>query len=233
MKARIREIFCSFQGEGKYLGVRQVFIRFQACNIACNYCDTRLSFKGCRVERTPGKGDFYFVSEHLSPEEVEQIVKNFGRVHSYSLTGGEPLLEAEFIRELKIEPLYLESNMTLPEQAEKIKDKVRFVAGDFKLSFAFENFDLREQTIKTFKILRNTSKRDTFAKFVVAKDVNWEEVYESLDAIKKYISLAVLQPVTPLEKAPPLEELMENQRKLMELAEVRIVPQTHKFLKAL
>lgn len=233
MKARINEIFCSFQGEGKYVGVRQVFIRFHACNLACSYCDTRYTFDGCRVERTPGKRDFQFIPGYLSPEQVVSIAQTFGKVHSYSLTGGEPLLEAEFIKELKLEPLYLESNMTLPDQAEKIKKKVRFVAGDFKLSFALENSDIREQTIKTFKILRNTGKRDTFAKFVVARGVDWEEVYENLNAIKKYVSLAVLQPVTPLEKAPPVKELLAQQKKLMELVEVRIVPQTHKILGAL
>ena len=39
-KAKIKEIFASIQGEGPYVGVKQLFIRFCACNLNCDYCDT-------------------------------------------------------------------------------------------------------------------------------------------------------------------------------------------------
>ncbi len=236
MKARIREIFCSIQGEGPLLGVRQVFIRFDACNIACDYCDTKPTFKGCRVEKNPGARDFYYLESPLSLEQVKTVAESFGRVHSYSLTGGEPLLNAEFIKELKLGPLYLETNMTLPEKADIIKNKVKFVAGDFKLSFALKKEDyqeIRERTIKSFKILRNSRERYTFAKIVFSREADKEEIYENLEAIKDYISLAVLQPVTPLSKALPQKELLKLQEELSELVEVRIIPQTHKFLNLL
>ena len=38
--AKISEIFDSIQGEGPYVGCRQIFIRFCGCNILCDYCDT-------------------------------------------------------------------------------------------------------------------------------------------------------------------------------------------------
>ncbi len=213
--------------------MRQVFIRFDACNIACEYCDTRADFENCRVEKTPGKGDFYYIENPISYELTEKVAKSFGRVHSYSLTGGEPLINAKFIKELSLKPLYLETNMTMPEEAEIIKNKVKFVAGDFKLSFAInnENYEnIREATIRSFKILRNSKTRYTFAKIVVGRKIDKDEIYNNLESIRNYISHAVIQPVTPLEKAPARGELLNLQKELSEIVEVRIIPQTHKLL---
>ena len=39
-KVDIKEIFESIQGEGPYIGVNQLFIRFSDCNLHCKYCDT-------------------------------------------------------------------------------------------------------------------------------------------------------------------------------------------------
>ena len=40
MKENMIEIFSSAQGEGPYIGRRQVFVRFEGCNLKCRYCDT-------------------------------------------------------------------------------------------------------------------------------------------------------------------------------------------------
>ena len=42
-KIKIKEIFESIQGEGPYVGYKQLFIRFCNCNLKCNYCDTEFS----------------------------------------------------------------------------------------------------------------------------------------------------------------------------------------------
>ena len=39
MTADILEIFSSLQGEGPFAGVKQIFIRFNKCNLTCRYCD--------------------------------------------------------------------------------------------------------------------------------------------------------------------------------------------------
>ena len=40
INAPIIEIFSTFQGEGSFIGKRQIFVRFAGCNLNCNYCDT-------------------------------------------------------------------------------------------------------------------------------------------------------------------------------------------------
>ncbi|MCZ7372375.1 MAG: 7-carboxy-7-deazaguanine synthase QueE, partial [Candidatus Methanoperedens sp.] len=76
MDAQISEIFNSIQGEGPYVGVRQVFVRFQKCQLHCAYCDTPRKITGTgRIERTAGKGDFYSVRNPIDKDEVEGIIR--------------------------------------------------------------------------------------------------------------------------------------------------------------
>ena len=75
--AKINEIFDSIQGEGPYIGYRQLFLRFCGCNLLCDYCDTEFD-----------KGFVY------NSNELVEKIKTFDlkNIHSISLTGGEPLL---------------------------------------------------------------------------------------------------------------------------------------------
>ena len=96
-KVKIKEIFASIQGEGPYVGYKQLFIRFCNCNLKCNYCDTEFS----------SNSDF----EEYCPNELAEKVNEFKDVHSVSLTGGEPLLSVDFLKEflpLVNKKIYLE-----------------------------------------------------------------------------------------------------------------------------
>ena len=77
-KAPISEIFSSIQGEGIFVGVRQIFIRFSGCNLdKCIFCD-----------------EDAFETSSMTVEEVSAVVRDLSkksRPHSVSLTGGEPL----------------------------------------------------------------------------------------------------------------------------------------------
>ena len=90
MKINISEVFYSTQGEGKYIGTAQVFIRLSQCPFSCPYCDTDIQDK-----------EYFKINNKqynnpVSAEELSEIVlKEFGvgdNFHSYSITGGEPLI---------------------------------------------------------------------------------------------------------------------------------------------
>ena len=240
MKSPVREIFSSVQGEGPYVGYRQVFVRFPKCNLTCVYCDTPQDWSPsmkCKVETKPGSGEPVEYDNPLSSDQLLGIIKLFEHVHSVSLTGGEPLLYAKFIKELKQSkfPLYLETNMTLPDGAKEVKDVVRYVSGDFKLKDQCDfkgNYEKYfNDTSRSFSILRHTSFRDCFCKIIITGETDKEDLLHAVDQVKECITELILQPVTPVNNvsAATPAKLFELQDAASELVEtVRIIPQTHK-----
>lgn len=243
--ANIREVFCSVQGEGPYVGMRQAFVRFSSCNLNCNYCDTNFGNPGtCDYEREEGSGVFEKVPNPVSVEKLESMLQPFEKLHSISLTGGEPLLHAGFIEKMDLSvPLYLESNMTLPEQARKLRENITYVAGDFKLPEAIgdtcpETRDTHvENTIECFKLLRKSNSRDCFCKIVIGRETKPDTVTMAAEAIAPYVSCIVLQPETSLGgevraqkfTQASVQTLLKLQKTLLELTDTRIIPQTHRM----
>ncbi|WP_094228373.1 7-carboxy-7-deazaguanine synthase QueE [Methanolobus psychrotolerans] len=230
----VSEVFCSVQGEGPYVGYRQAFVRFTGCNLKCNYCDTPAeATKFCRFEDVAGANVFKDVKNPISPADICGMVKSFSGLHSVSLTGGEPLLNAEFISSLQVDiPLYLESNMTLPHMAKKIKNCLSYVSGDVKLlpHSLLEDPELHlDSTIECFRTLRVTKDRDCFCKIVVTKDTPFDDIEGVVGAISGCISSLILQPVTQKDMQPEPGFLLGLQESLLNDVDTRIIPQTHKM----
>ena len=78
---KIAEKFVSINGEGQRAGELAVFLRFCGCNLNCGYCDTHWA----------NTSDVKY--ELASAEEIVAYVKSTG-VKNVTLTGGEPLLQA-------------------------------------------------------------------------------------------------------------------------------------------
>lgn len=99
----LSEIFVSRQGEGTYCGDQHLFVRFAGCNIRCTYCDTPESLvrvASCRVDYPGGAGEV--VDNPLKVATLSSIVERFKRedpdIKMISLTGGEPMVQAAFIK---------------------------------------------------------------------------------------------------------------------------------------
>ncbi|WP_406658303.1 7-carboxy-7-deazaguanine synthase QueE [Methanolobus sp. ZRKC2] len=234
MSAPVSEVFCSVQGEGPYVGSRQAFVRFAGCNLSCHYCDTPIEVpENCRFEEMSGSGSFSYMENPLSTSAVEEMVGSFDKIHSVSLTGGEPLLHADFISKLNLSsPLYLESNMTLPHLAKKVRDKLSYVSGDVKMlpPSSMEDYEHHiERTIECFRVLKNTKDRDCFCKIVVTKDTDADDIEGVVGAISGYISCLVLQPVSQVDSLPMPGYLLDLQEKLLNCVDTKIIPQTHRM----
>ena len=119
---KVNEIFASIQGEGPYVGYKQLFVRFCNCNLKCNYCDTE-----------------FMDGKDYNPCELADEVNKFSDVHSVSLTGGEPLLQIEFLKDFLPrvnKKIYLETNATLADKFIEVKPFIDIVSADIKLESA-------------------------------------------------------------------------------------------------
>jgi organic radical activating enzyme len=226
-RANLCEIFDSIQGEGPYAGVRQVFVRFFECNMHCTWCDTPASI-----------GDTTRNFETLALDDVmAQMEKRWQSMHSVSLTGGEPLLQAEFISSLldrmasRKMPAYLETNGTLPDALAKVIDRVAIVAMDIKLpSSTKAGVFWREHE----EFLKIALQQETFVKAVVTSDTAVSDVEEMIALLSRVAPEipVILQPNTYQLNNGVMPRCVEfHQLCLRHLKDVRVMPQMHKFMK--
>lgn len=221
VNANIREIFLSIQGEGPHIGEEQLFIRFCGCNLHCAYCDTDFELSKSKV---------------YSPKElIDEVSAILGKNGTISLTGGEPLLSVEFLKEflpsIKAEEhrVYLETNATLAQELKEIINYVDIVSADIKLESATKqvvDFDLLD---KFFSVAQS---KELFVKIVFNEKITDEEIFNSIELAKKYNVEIILQPEMQGNLfAAPVEVNEKVFRKFVSsYPKVRLIPQMHKFL---
>ena len=216
-KAKIKEIFTSIQGEGPYVGKKQLFIRFCGCNLACKYCDTEFDVKESRT---------------YSVEELSKIVEDNSDCHSVSLTGGEPLLHSEFLKEFLPKcslPVYLETNATLADNLAEIINYVDYISADIKLPSSTGLEPLWDEHNDFFA---KANGKKLFAKVVFNKNITDEEIEKSAELANKYGIELILQPEWNSESTMLDVDFSERilDAYLTKYKNVRLIPQVHKFL---
>ncbi|MCK5584142.1 MAG: 7-carboxy-7-deazaguanine synthase QueE [Elusimicrobiales bacterium] len=223
LKAKIAEIFCSIQGEGLYLGQKQIFIRFAGCNLLCDYCDEP---KALQSGKFPAQSFGQVIKKIKSLQKKENP-------EAVSLTGGEPLLQAAFME--KLLPMikntglqiHLETNAVLVEELKRIAKMTDVIAADIKFPSSTGNSFWTEHE----KFLKIAPKK-TFVKLVVTNKTKAAEIKKAFSMVKKvYSKIPVfLQPVTEKgEIKKPGKEFFDRVEKISSNMEMKykILPQQH------
>jgi organic radical activating enzyme len=224
----VTEIFSSLQGEGVHVGARQIFVRFKECNMDCSYCDT--------PNRIPAKE--YSAKELLS--EIEALEKKDGPHHSVSLTGGEPLMYAEFLKEFL--PLlkkkgfraYLETNGTMPGELKQVIGLVDIVAMDLKLPSSTKGAAYWKEHTGFLKI---ACAKEVFVKAVVTADTEEGDIRRAVALVKSVdagIPL-IIQPATKVRRSDKAvgKERLDHFFEMVSAGGIKdacVIPQMHKIL---
>ncbi len=220
IKARISEVFESVQGEGLYLGEKQIFVRFFGCNLNCSYCDTKL--------------DRFM--EYNAEELFEEIKLYCDKYHSISFTGGEPLLHKDFLKDILRLTVkdghkhYLETNGTLVPELEELIELIDIVAMDLKLPSSSGMGNLWHIHKKFLKV---ASRKEVFLKAIICQGTLEEDLLLAAELIKQVspASVLILQPNSYERNAMLNEKLsrfkdMANQRGVTAC----VIPQIHKIM---
>lgn len=241
------EIFSSIQGEGKLVGVRQVFLRFHGCTLDCSYCDSRVTRsvsipEFCQIETTPGRQVFELITNPVSFDYITDLLTTWVSLqpnahHSISITGGEPLLHVEALQEhlpelRKILPIYLETNGINFHELSQCIDFIDYISMDIKLPSTTKSRDFWEEHRNFLNIAAG---KDVYVKIVISEETPLAEIRKACEVIvsvNRNIPL-ILQPLTTAEISQTISsellfELQEEASKFVD--EVRIIPQTHKYL---
>ena len=221
MIGRINEIFSSIQGEGIYFGRKQVLVRLSGCNLACGYCDT----------------EFESFQEYDS-ESLLKKIQSYGPDFScVSFTGGEPLGQKDFLKELirlvkeNGYQTYLETNGTMPDALNEVIDAVDIVAMDIKLpsSSGFADDCWKQH----YDFLNIAKAKDVFVKAVVGARTSIEDFLKMLDLFKSldYHGVLVIQP----DSRENAERLVDNLALFKRLCADYlipscVIPQLHKLI---
>ena len=209
---KVAEKFVSINGEGPRAGELAVFLRFCGCNLNCGYCDTRWA----------NTADVKY--ELVSAEKLVEYVKSTG-VKNVTLTGGEPLLQADIAYLIELlgasgAEVEIETNGSVP-----LKNIVSLaprpaITTDYKLpSSGMEKYMLTENF--SYLMLRDA------VKFVVGDMCDLaraEEIinkYGLTDSCRVYFS-PVFGRIKPVE----ITEFMKERK----LNGVRLQLQLHKII---
>jgi len=243
----ITEIYGTVQGEGRYIGRPQIFIRMYGCEIGCTYCDTPDSLfdpEFALVELDVNSDVFEKYPNPLSKEKVLEICNAISAnmpTDVISLTGGEPLESADYLTELLP---YLRANgkyKILLETGgihytafEKIADNVDIISMDIKLASTSGLINPLPAHARFIESVKKHNKLDNlYVKFII----NEGSTIEEMDAATKIIpkdTPVIIQPQTDdnglVNKNISDNAFLLYKHMLKSISAVSFIPQMHKFL---
>ncbi|MEC7584459.1 MAG: 7-carboxy-7-deazaguanine synthase QueE [Planctomycetota bacterium] len=251
-KAPLIEVFHSIQGEGRFVGQPMTFLRVATCPIRCSYCDTPNSYQASAEFVVHAEaGERNEPNPVSAARAVELVVEAAGDVGSgeapcVSVTGGEPLVAPQFVRELGTLArsrgfrVHLETAALDPAALADCIDGVDHLSADYKLPGTLlpesrHPEDLRSAHVAccTLAVERGLS---VDVKFVLTAGLDAAVVGDALDDLAHLSEkiVLVLQPVTPFgaETEPlPAEELARHVAAARSRGfRLLVLPQVHRHL---
>ncbi len=238
----VSEIFPTVQGEGPCLGYLQIMVRLAGCTLGCSYCDTLYSQERTGKGVLSGAGMEEHWENPVGEDELYNLIAALagrtGRLHSVSITGGEPLEQPVFLHRvltrLKKEGFrtYLDTNGLNLEDSRRIAPLADIVSLDIKLpSLCRGEFSLEEYR----DVLPVFSQAEMFCKVVIPDGYDQDEFELALAVVAEFDNRLplVIQPVTEVGmiKPPSGEQLLHCLfRAMNQLEDVRLIPQCHRLL---
>ncbi|MBS7251277.1 MAG: radical SAM protein [Candidatus Freyarchaeota archaeon] len=198
------------------------------------------------MEESPGTGKFAGQANPIDPATLCSYVRKLktADLHSVSFTGGEPLLQTDFLREVAENLvsegyiLFLETNGSLPRCASKVAELFKYCCCDIKDESAGAASDWRalvERELETIQVLVE-AKAKTFAKVVVTSQTKSENIEWYARELAKLGCPLCIQIVTPygeVGEKPTIKQLFqftEAAAKYLHKNDVSISVQAHKVL---
>jgi len=172
---KINEIFYSLQGEGKWTGRPNIFIRTSGCNLRCSFCDTTYA---------------YYDGKEMSINEILSQISKYPCKY-ICLTGGEPLLQNEILDLIdallkKDYKIYLETNGSI--NIKKLSNKKSLI---ISLDIKCPSSKMHEKNnFKNISLL----KKDDQLKFVIDDKNDYNYAKKIIDKYKP-ICTVFFQPV--------------------------------------
>ncbi|MEK7275351.1 MAG: 7-carboxy-7-deazaguanine synthase QueE [Candidatus Desantisbacteria bacterium] len=230
-KGYIVEVFKAIQGEGLWIGEQQIFLRLAGCNLSCKYCDTDYALNVPMQYRVD---DDKYYNNPVTLSETIYLINGYGLpLSTVSITGGEPLLQDNYLKMLlpilktQGHRVYLETNATLPKQLTTILEWVDIVSADIKLPSFTGKDDIPEEHQEFLHIARE---KNLFVKVVVTDETVMDEIAMAVDVIMG-VDRNIPLIIQPDMKMKATERLLRfHDYALARLSNVRVIPQVHKLM---
>lgn len=227
--------------EGAAVGRRHLFVRMAGCHLRCCYCDTPGSLERTAAMQVHRRdGGTLTLPNPLSVEQLTAAVENLtqgdGPIDGVALTGGEPLLQSEFLAELLRSPSIprprlLETSGTHADRLAQLLPLIDIVSMDIKLP---SNSGERALWAEHERFLR-LARGKAYVKVLVDAATDRREVERAAELVRDTApeSPVFLQPICAVSgdldvDQRHLDVFFETARQ--HLNDVRVLPQMHKLL---
>jgi 7-carboxy-7-deazaguanine synthase len=230
----LMEIFKTYEGEGSKIGTPRILVRFGGCPVYCNNCDTPQSFNVRKSMRV-------ISPEDLSTEIVKLATDDAGNytVREISLTGGEPMMYPNEVKNLALEfhalglKTSIETSGTILDQ--EVFSYFDYVSLDIKPPSTGVNFTFQQlQAIYDFKSQHTGAQ----VKVVISDEYDLTWVTQNLGQFINPLSKAtplILTPNSPFIKDGQQEDATYYDLMMMIVNwnkgyNIVVIPQIHKLL---